>query len=266
MLKLSYLKYLLFAFLLAFAACADGDGDGDDEMDELIENTDEHGEEDGDENDRDDEEGDENDQNHDYWGDDCFDIVFPISLIMPDNSTITGANGEELAEKLEIWYQSNGESDVEPQFVFPVQVIFGDMIIDVASEKELRDIHERCEEEDYDDCFDFIYPISYVMPDGSTITGDDEEMVDELIQSWYEVNGESDVRPMLVLPVEIIFEHIDAPMVIVNDEDWTNVEEICDEHYDDDEYDCEDLEANIGDVCRLEDGTEGFLNEDCVCE
>ena len=53
-------------------------------------------------------------------------------------------------------------------------------------------------------CFKFEYPLSYSMPDGSIITGNDRKEICTAIKSWYEINGKSRAKPQLVFPVTIL--------------------------------------------------------------
>ena len=203
--KLSYLYVFIIALFSICSACSNGDSDLDD-LEEQIENMDDERDLDGEDDEQNDEHGDQDDNDeHDR---DCFDFVYPISYTMPDGSTISGDSEDVIDEQISNWYASNGESDIEPKIVFPIQIKIEDRLVDVDSEEALeRFITEHCEREegeDHWDCFEFVYPISFTMPDGSTISGENEEALDELIEDWYVNNGESDQRPQLVYPVQII--------------------------------------------------------------
>ena len=213
----------------------------------------------------------EDDDEHDE--EECFEFVYPISYEMPDGSIITGDSEEAIFRQIDEWYEINGDADMEPTLVFPIQVILGDRIIDVNSERELERLYEElCEEyedddaeHDEEDCFEYVYPISYEMPDGSTLTGNNEEEIDRQIEEWYEINGENDQRPQLVFPVQVIFG--DRIFDASSEEELERLyAELCRDHDDDDEFDCEELRADIGDPCRRDNGTVGEVNEDCECE
>ena len=76
-------------------------------------------------------------------------------------------------------------------------------------------------------CFDLVFPITFDMPDGSTITvtSDDEDGWAE-IKAWYEANPESEERPTLQYPVDISFR--DGETVTINsDEEMRAAEEAC---------------------------------------
>ena len=212
------------------------------------------------------------DDDGEHEEEECFEYVYPISFEMPDGSTITGDNEEAIERQIEEWYEINGDVDLDPELVYPVQIIFGDRIFDANSEEELERLYdELCHDEEDDgeheeeECFEYVYPISFEMPDGSTITGDNEEEIERQIEEWYEINGENDQRPELVFPVQIIFG--DRIFDASSEEELERLyAELCRDHNDDDEFDCEELRANVGDPCRNDDGTVGEVNEDCECE
>ena len=79
---------------------------------------------------------------------------------------------------------------------------------------------------DREECFDFVYPITYIMPDGSTITGNDREEICLAVRSWYETNPDSRERPALQYPVDITFED-GTTVTINNDEEMRGAYERC---------------------------------------
>lgn len=64
-------------------------------------------------------------------------------------------------------------------------------------------------------CFELVYPVTFLMPDGSALTGNEEE-VWGAIKAWYEANPDSEEKPALQYPVEIAFE--DGTIQAINDE------------------------------------------------
>ena len=67
-----------------------------------------------------------------------------------------------------------------------------------------------------DECFEFVYPITYIMPDGSTITIENREDWDE-IKAWYEANPDVREEPKLQFPVDIIWP--DGTIETINNEE-----------------------------------------------
>ena len=72
-----------------------------------------------------DEDGDGEYDIFDEWEDFmCFDIQFPISVIMPDDSQITIDNEDELYEAVELYYEMSDEYDGLPEINFPFNIVF----------------------------------------------------------------------------------------------------------------------------------------------
>ena len=166
----------------------------------------------------------------------CFDIVYPITIQMPDGSTLS-IDGEEDTD-LEIvknYYEEN-DTEEKPSMVFPITIItYEDVTKTISSEEEMSDAYRGCSgrdrERDWDrerECFELVYPVTYVLPDGSTIEISDEEDEAgwESLKSWYEANPESEERPSLQYPVDIIYESEeseDGETVTINSEDEMTV-------------------------------------------
>ena len=130
---------------------------------------------------------------------DCFDIVYPITVVLDDGSTMMAANEDALDDILE----NNEVSGV----VFPLNLIDEDgNPVTVNNEDELETLAENCENgenendflEDIEDCFDIVYPITLVLDDGSTITAANEDALDDILEN-NEVSG-------VVFPVNLIDE------------------------------------------------------------
>jgi hypothetical protein len=93
-------------------------------------------------------------------------------------------------------------------------------------------------DKDKDTCFDFVYPISYIMPDRAIITVENEDDWYE-IKNWYEENPDVKEEPQLQYPVEIIFK--DGTIKTINNkEEMKKAYEYCrgDKDNDKDKYKC----------------------------
>ena len=71
-------------------------------------------------------------------------------------------------------------------------------IDEVKDELEVKD-----ESDEKGKCFELVYPISYTMPDGTVISGNEEELK-QAMDAWYEDHPDSNAKPELQYPVEII--------------------------------------------------------------
>ena len=136
----------------------------------------------------------------------CFDIQFPISVTMPDESQISIGNEDELHEAVESYYEMSDEYDGLPEINFPINIIFYfddengneiEEIVGVGSYEELEMYFEICEDgwdddgwDDEDwyeiDCFDLVYPLTIVNPEGEVLTVDSENNLHEYIDQYYE--------------------------------------------------------------------------------
>ena len=136
----------------------------------------------------------------------CFDIQFPISVTMPDGSQISIGNEDELYEAVESYYEMSDEYDGLPEINFPINIIFYfddengneiEEIVGVGSYEELEMYFEICEDgwdddgwDDEDwyeiDCFDLVYPLTIVNPEGEVLTVDSENNLHEYIDQYYE--------------------------------------------------------------------------------
>ena len=185
----------------------------------------------------------------------CFTLEFPVSFNMPDGSLVTvEADDEENWAEIKTWYETNQDSEERPTMQFPVGILFDEESLVIENQEEMRSAYQECYPKrdgdwsrDRDEtCFTLVFPVNYVMPDGSTIsvTSDDEDGWSDL-KDWYEENEDSEDKPELQYPVDIIVETEEgSSTVTINGEEemaaakrecHTEWEEDWDE---DDERDC----------------------------
>ena len=167
------------------------------------------------------------------WGvRECFDLVFPVTYIMPDGSTYEISSEEDDAGwgDLKEWYDANPDSEERPEMQYPVEIIYeteeGNVTLMIFNEEEMIAAKEECREmwaEDYDQddederaCYAFTYPISYTMPDESTIeiSSEEDESGWMSIREYYQANPSEEQEPALQFPVDIIFETEDGDVTV----------------------------------------------------
>jgi hypothetical protein len=205
----------------------------------------------------------------------CFDLVYPVTYSMPDASTITGDDKEAIDSAMKDWYLANPDSKAKPSLNYPVEVAFKDGDTKTIDEKiDMILLKKACDDKgddkDYDkdfdkkECFDLVYPVTYTMSGSATITGNDEEAIDSGIKDWYLANPDSDEKPSLNYPVDIIFED-ESTQAIANDDEMLLALKDC---YDDDEWDlCTWDEATEASRSAFEKITvkELVTSDDCGC-
>ena len=156
---------------------------------------------------------------------DCFDFVFPVSLNMPDASTITLASEEDWSQVRD-WYQANPDTNERPTFIFPFEVTFGEETLTIESEDDLQAAKSNCEvDRRRGRCFELVFPVSFTMPDGTDIilaSRDDWNLID----AWYEANPDATERPDLVYPVDITYRN-DSTITVNSDEEMRSARAVC---------------------------------------
>jgi len=76
-------------------------------------------------------------------------------------------------------------------------------------------------------CFELVYPLAFLMPDGSIIavSSDDEEGYAEL-KAWHEDNPDAKDRPALQYPVDLLYPD-GTSLTILDDEEMARAKEAC---------------------------------------
>ena len=141
----------------------------------------------------------------------CFRFVFPLSFSFSDGSSYTVADGKEFHTTLKAHFKATGAKE-KPAFTFPIQVQFkpeeegaeGE-ILTVNSDEELKEAFQACRGEENDKrCFSFVFPVSFIMPDGSTLTASDEEDLTTQMKAFFESYDGEKKRTELVLSLKHI--------------------------------------------------------------
>jgi hypothetical protein len=168
-------------------------------------------------------------------GRECFSLVYPVTFVMPDGSTITVETDDEAGwQEVKDWYDANPESDERPTLEYPVDIVYeidaGDSTVTINNESEMEAAKDECwdewnDEEDDRECFELVLPVTFVMPDGSTLTVENDEGWGNL-RDWYMNNNESEEEPVLQYPVDISYED-GTTLTINSDEEMEAVEEDC---------------------------------------
>jgi hypothetical protein len=164
---------------------------------------------------------------YEHWKKDskCFELVYPALYLMPDGIIIeVAADDEESWTELKSWYDEN-ESEQEPELQYPVEIVYrteqGSDAVTINSEDEMIRAKEECRELEYEedeegeDCYEYIYPITFILPDESAIVvlSEEDESAWGLIRRFYEENTNYEEEPLLQFPVQIVHQ-IDMAFVL----------------------------------------------------
>ena len=174
----------------------------------------------------------------------CFYLVYPVTYVMPDGSTISVTSDDEDGwSDLKDWYEENEDSEDKPELQYPVDIVVeteeGTSTVTINDEEEMAAAKRECHtewEEDWDedderDCFEYVLPVTFLMPDGSTITVEDEEGWYSL-RVWYEENRGYEEEPSIQYPIDISQE-TEEGLITVTLTSGEEMEEVYSECYDD---------------------------------
>lgn len=159
-------------------------------------------------------------------------FVFPVQVILEDNTTQSIADEEELCQ---LYYECYGD--------------------DWDDEDDWND--EDYDEEEWDEyeenmCFIFQFPLNVVLPDETVSTANSEEEVEDIFYDWFEENEdeEEETYPTFEYPLTVILLEDSTTLVINDDEELDELFEDC---YDDFFEDC--FEVNYPVDIEFPDGT-----------
>jgi len=159
----------------------------------------------------------------------CFMLVYPVTFIMPDGSTLAGDDAKAICTAIKEWYEANPDSKERPALQYPVEVTLSDgSTMTINNADEMQALKQDCKdgEGDYDrnrerdgdhaSCFKLVYPVTVIMPDSSEITLADSTGWDD-VKSWYEANPDSKKRPVFQYPLDVVLN--DGSTMTVNNAD-----------------------------------------------
>ena len=180
---------------------------------------------------------------YDDWGpEECFSLVYPVSYTLPDGSVMDVASDDEEGwAAVKSWYGDNTEYEgVMPELAYPVDILYeteeGETVITINSDEEMgvakRDCHENWDEDEGDDeerrCFDVVLPVTFLMPDGSSLVVA-EESDWRSIDEWYVENSDVEEEPDYQFPIEVVYDSEEGSntVVINNQEELQAAEQDC---------------------------------------
>jgi len=158
----------------------------------------------------------------------CFTLVFPLSVIMPDETIISGEK-DEVWEGVKNWYEANPDEKSKPSLQFPVDVLWleKDVVKTIQNKDELIMAKKFCKEKGVKkDCFELVLPTSWTMPDGSTITINTKDDW-ATVKDWYEAHPDDKTKPSLEYPVDIFWVDKDITKTINNEDEMIEAKKDC---------------------------------------
>lgn len=147
----------------------------------------------------------------------CFEFVYPLTVVLPNAPNQTVNSDEELITVVDAWYDANDDSDEDVSLAYPVQVIMYDGTNGtINSDDELEDLFDDCDDHEMEECFTFNFPLTLLFPDGTT---QDINSIDEgeaAVEAWEDANPNGD-DVTIVFPIQVTLE--DGTVQTINNED-----------------------------------------------
>lgn len=156
----------------------------------------------------------------------CFQFVFPVDFIMPDDSSITLNNKDDWSLIRE-WYKANEGVKERPALVFPVNVTLEDGTEQTLIDSdELKAVKDSCKVgKDKRKCFKLVLPVSFTMADGTEITVNERKDY-RLIRRWHKANPDVKERAAINFPVDIMYKD-ETTATITSAEEMKAAKESC---------------------------------------
>jgi hypothetical protein len=126
-----------------------------------------------------------------------YQFIYPITIKMPDSTFIKVEKEDDFYE-IDKWYYKNWQVDEMEEMVFPIQVKRNDSTFTINNNQELLKFEGIT---DYKD-FAYVYPLTYTMPDSSTITIQ-HQFGWAIFIKWFEQNPKNDKFAELNFPISV---------------------------------------------------------------
>tara|TARA_B100001564_G_C20632239_1_gene667838 strand:- start:1148 stop:1687 length:540 start_codon:yes stop_codon:yes gene_type:complete len=149
----------------------------------------------------------------------CFDFVYPLTFELSNGSTIEVDSHRALMKFKSSWKQN----EELPNLKFPIEVKWTGKDVMVVESQEMLDRHfARCNKyqtTQKEICFEFVYPLTYELLDGSKVEVDNHSAMMKFKSLWKQKEG----LPNLKFPIEVKWTGKDVMVV--------ESQEILDRHF-----------------------------------
>ena len=173
-------------------------------------------------------------------GNNCFSTVFPVTIAFADGTTAMVDDKEAAKAAVQAWKEANPDAEERPSIAFPYDVQLRDSsVVTVDSEETLAALKETCSGDNGsrggnrgdrgdrgNNCFQAVYPITIVLPDGASTMVEDKAAKRAAVQAWKEVNPDAEAKATIGFPLTV--ELADATQMTLNSqEELAALKETC---------------------------------------
>ncbi len=179
----------------------------------------------------------------------CYELVFPVTIALPDSSTVVANSYDEIKAALRAYFEANGPAQgnhhhhpnirAHFSFVFPISVLSQDgEVITVNSDEDLRALRAACAGTfDHHNpmghgdhglsCFEIVFPVTVAFPDSTTATATDRQALHLIIRTWHQANPGVQGRPHIVFPLTVQLTEDSTLVTVANREELHALKESC---------------------------------------
>ncbi len=165
----------------------------------------------------------------------CFEVQFPLTIEFPDGTETTVQNRDELIQAFSDWKAQNPDVQGRLTYVYPFSVLFSDSTsMSVTSDDDWAQVRNVCKElrpqtlgNPEDRCFQIVYPVNVLWPDGSLHSAANKKEVQLLYRQWFGLNPDSKQRPSVAYPFDVRLRN--GEIVGINSaQEFQDLRESCD--------------------------------------
>ncbi len=159
----------------------------------------------------------QNEQTIDFRGslgqDDCFEFVYPLTLIFPDGSEKEVQNRAHGIRVIRLYIRNHPGEPYKPTVKFPYEIVFTKdgrqvTILDEQAEQEaLKECQTTTDDPELGKCYELIFPVVVIFPDGTEAKYESQGAYDDGIKSWKKENPNALDAPKLEIPYSVILKN-----------------------------------------------------------
>ncbi len=159
----------------------------------------------------------------------CYELVFPVTVILPDSTIQEVASYDELKQAIRDYFEANGgrpRPHVKPKLVFPFDVLSeAGEFITVSTQEELQALRRACITANYGNghhghlgrdraCFKPVFPFTVQFPDSTQVIVAGPQELKQAIRDWRQANPGVQGHAEFVFPMTVQLR--DGTQVVVN--------------------------------------------------
>lgn len=160
-------------------------------------------------------------------GNKCFKPVYPVTIAFADGTTATVEDKEAKKVAVQAWKEANPDASERPSLVFPYDVQLRDSsVVTIDSEEALTALKETCGSKRGGDrggrgnkCFQPVYPVTIVLPDGTTASVEDRAAKKDTVEAWKEANPDAEGSVKVTIGFPLTVELADETQATLNSQE-----------------------------------------------